>query len=120
MHTMLRGLFALLAIVGASSALAQTNDPGAWYHEQVRRNQSGGIVGSPPITPPPVGQGPGLYFHDETRQRQLNPQVAPPRTPLYGRPAPMLRERQRIVRPQRPPDPVRGSGGNRARTRGGG
>lgn len=110
-------LLSVVAIVVAFPALAQTSDPGAWSHELVRRQQSTGGIGAPAMAPPPIGQGPGVFYNDEIRQRQQG--VGTPR-PRNAPSAPVLREEDRIVQPQRPPEPTPGSSGNRFRTRGGG
>jgi hypothetical protein len=117
MRMRIRCSIALAATVAAVPALAQTSDPGAWSHELVRRQQSTGGIGAPAMTPPPIRQGPGVFYEDEIRRRQ---QGAGVQQPPRRAPAPILRDEDRIVQPQRPPDPTPGSSGNRFRTRGGG
>jgi hypothetical protein len=85
---------ALLALVAATPLAAQPSDPGAWAHEQIRRNQaSGGVEPIRPV-PPPAISGPGAFDHDWQRRLQerggpvqvqpTRPTIARPRSPVPG------------------------------------
>lgn len=60
---------ALAAVLFATPSLGQP-DNGAFFNEQVRRNQSNGIGSLPPAVPPPLIRGPGAFYNDEVRQQQ--------------------------------------------------
>lgn len=102
-------LFAL-ALPLAGPVRAQDN--GAFFNEQVRRNQSMGIPTLPPAVQPPSIRGPGAFYHDEVRQRQEG--FIGRRLPTRPTPGPqILTPEQRVVTPQAPIPPITTSSGRR-------
>jgi hypothetical protein len=104
-------LFALAAsIAGATAARAQ--DGGAFYNEQVRRNQQLGIPTQPAAVPPPTIRGTGAFDHDAVRARQEG--VLGPRIPTRPTPAPqILTPDQRVATPAAPLPSVQTGSGRR-------
>lgn len=98
------------SLVGAGTARAQ--DGGAFYNEQVRRNQQLGIPTQPAAVPPPTIRGTGALDHDAVRARQEG--VLGPRIPT--RPTPsrqILTPEQRVVTPAAPIPSVQTGSGRR-------
>lgn len=89
---------AMVLALGSDIAEAQSpsNDTGAWYQEQVRRNQANGTIGINPVIPPTVTT-PRSYYQDEIYQRQHGTLPSGPRAP-----APNLA----VPAPTLPPAPV--------------
>jgi hypothetical protein len=112
-EAMTRWQAAFAAALLALPAHAQV-DGGQWFHEQVRRQQSTGGIGAPPVVAPPTITGPGALYHDDVRTRQQRgPGLAAPRR-LEPQTS-VLEETTRGAIVRRPPDPVAGSSGRRLR-----
>lgn len=76
-------LAAMTAVLFASPVAAQP-DNGAFFNEQVRRNQSNGIGSLPSAVQPPLIRGPGAFYNDEVRQQQEGRGRVTPTLPSGG------------------------------------